>query len=260
MYDINDCDEAVSAHYQYDLWRMAVSIVFVGRGNKHARDEQADACDWFACGYLLALNDYALTGGEAEAIFDQSNTYGALKGFLEEAQKQNSRAAMLKKWTNRRGRSKRNDKLEKIADFDYQTIEAGVQKYQQDRVKRPEADPGKFFSVKDIARRVDAGIGSLGVPRFYVLIAGDDDGPRILDVKMQSIPTAYKFLTDEDQAEYHLLTQNTHRYPGKNARWHEAAYRAMAKGTDDRLGWMQLSDGFYSVRELSFFKETLDTD
>ena len=77
---------------------------------------------------------------------------------------------------------------------------------------------------------------------------------------MQSIPTAYKFLTDEDQAEYHLLTQNTHGYPGQNARWHEAAYRAMAKGTDDRLGWMQLSDGFYSIRELSFFKETLDTD
>jgi hypothetical protein len=34
----------------------------------------------------------------------------------------------------------------------------------------------------------------------------------------------------------------------------------MAKYTDDRLGWLQLSDGFYSVRELSFFKETLDTD
>lgn len=260
VYDINDYDEAVIADYQYDLWRMAVSIVLVGRGHKLDQDEQEDVCDSFAASCLLASSEYARAGGEAEAIFDQSNTNGALKNFLQEVEKENSRAAMLKKWTNGRGRFKLNDKLKKVADPDYQAIVAGVQRYQQDRVKRPEADPDKFFVVHDVARRVNAGVGSLGVPRFYVLVAGDEDGPRILDIKLQSIPTAYKFLTDEDQAEYHLLIQDTRRYPGENARWHEAAYRAMAKDTDDRLGWLQLSDGFYSVRELSFFKETLDTD
>lgn len=259
VYDINDYDEAVIADYQYDLWRMAVSIVLVGRVHELTKDEQAGACDSFAASYLLTLSKYARAGGEAEAVFDQNNTDGVLRNFLKKVQKENSRDAMLKKWTNGRGRFELNDKLKKVADLDYQAIVAGVQRYQLDRVKRPEADPEKFFVVHDVARRVNAGVGSLGVPRFYVLVAGDDDGPRILDVKLQSIPTAYKFLTDEDQAEYHHLTQDTRSYPGENARWHEAAYRAMSKGTDDRLGWLQLSDGFYSVRELSFFKETLDT-
>ena len=260
VYDINDYDEAVIADYQYDLWRMAVSIVLVSRRHELDRDEQAGVCNSFTSAYLLTLSDYARAGGEAEAVFDQNNTDGALKNFLKKVQNENSRDAMLKKWTNGRGRFKLNDKLKKVADPDYQAIAAGVQQYQQHRVKRPEADPEKFFAVHDIARRVAAGIGSLGVPRFYILVAGDNDGPRILDVKKQSIPTAYKFLTDEDQTEYHLLTQSTLGYPGENARWHEAAYRAMAKGTDDRLGWMQLTDGFYSVREISFFKETFDTD
>lgn len=259
VYDINDYDEAVIADYQYDLWRMAVSIVLVGREHELTKDEQGGACDSFAASYLRALSEYARAGGEAEAIFDQNTTNGALETFFHEVEEKNSRAAMLKKWTNGRARFKRNDKLKKVADSQYQAIVAGVQRYRQARVMRPEVDPEKFFVVHDVARRVNAGVGSLGVPRFYVLVAGDDDGPRILDVKLQSIPTAYQFLTGEDQAEYHRLTQDTRSYPGENARWHEAAYRAMAKGTDDRLGWLQLSDGFYSVRELSFFKETLDT-
>ena len=77
-----------------------------------------------------------------------------------------------------------------------------------------------------------------------------------MDIKQQPGPTAYHFLGGDDQKEYQWFL---HRFAGQNARWHEAAYRAMAKYTDDHLGWMELSDGFYSVRERSFFKEAFDT-
>jgi len=48
-------------------------------------------------------------------------------------------------------------------------------------VKIPESDVGKIFSVQDVARRVEAGIGSLGVARFYVLVGGLDESGLITD-------------------------------------------------------------------------------
>jgi len=81
--------------------------------------------------------------------------------------------------------------------------------------------------------------------------SNDDD--RILDVKQQSKPTPYHYLSEEERIAYDRSFEN-------DAQRHAAAYLALTKHTDDHLGWMQLSDGYYSVRELSPFKESLDTD
>jgi hypothetical protein len=93
-----------------------------------------------------------------------------------------------------------------------------------------------------------------------VLIKGKNNKlktDRILDVKRQSRPIPYQFLPEEDKREYDFFTD---KVPGQDAIWHAAAYRAMAMDTDDHLGWMELSDGFYSVRERSFYKESIDLE
>jgi len=58
------------------------------------------------------------------------------------------------------------------------------------------------FKLLDCARRLGAGTGSLGTPRFYLLIhdrAGD--GERILGVKRLVHPTGYAFLDPAQQAD-----------------------------------------------------------
>jgi uncharacterized protein (DUF2252 family) len=269
VYDINDYDEAVIADYQYDLWRMAVSIVLVARQDDNTKlsdKDQAEVIDAFASSYLDQLRSYVKKdGSEDTMVLDASNTDGPLAAFLKDPKKKRSRVKMLDDWTELAGGGRRFDlagskgKLVDVSDSRRSEILQGIGEYEATLVKQPKNHRSGYFEVKDVARRLLAGTGSLGVQRFYVLIAGADDSPqsvRILDIKCQLEPTAYHFLGSQDRVEYEWLLEE---YLGRDARWHEAAYRAMAKYTDDHLGWMELSDGFYSVRERSFFQETFAT-
>ena len=269
VYDINDYDEAVIADYQYDLWRMAVSIVLVARQDENAKlsdKDQAAVIDAFASSYLDQLRFYVKKdGSEDTMVFDASNTGSPLVEFLKDPKKRSSRAKMLDDWTQLAGGGRRfnlagsKGKLADVSDSRRSEILQGMRDYEATLVKQPKNHRSGYFEVKDVARRLAAGTGSLGVQRFYVLIAGADDSPqsnRILDIKQQLGPTAYHFLSSQDRAEYEWLLK---KYLGRDARWHEAAYRAMAKYTDDHLGWMKLSDGFYSVRERSIFQEAFPT-
>lgn len=270
VYDINDYDEAVIADYQYDLWRMAISIVLDARQDKHSKlsdQDQEEVIDAFASSYLDQLRFYVENSGEDTIIFDASNTDGPdgpLATFLKDLKKESSRAKMLDDWTQLAGGERRfnladsKGKLAAVSDSRRNEILGGMKRYEDQLVKK-QSYPSGYFTVKDIARRLSAGTGSLGVQRFYVLIAGADDSPqsaRILDIKRQLQPTAYHFLSSLDRADYEKFLSEFH---GHDGRWHEAAYRAMAKYTDDHLGWMELSDGFYSVRERSFIREAFDT-
>jgi uncharacterized protein (DUF2252 family) len=264
VYDINDFDEAVIADYQYDLWRMAVSIVLVAREQGDlSRKEQKQVVAAFSRAYLDTVAGYCARGGERDTIFDRRNTFGRLDNLLKKVEKKKTRAEMLADWTAD-GRflvEEKPDKLAVIPDALRQEIIAAMAPYRtQSLAKRPAGaeDNANYFQVRDVARRLSAGTGSLGTPRFYVLIHGDNEElktDRILDVKKQARPVPYQFLPAEDQREYDFFTK---AHPGRDAVWHAAAYRAMAKDTDDLLGWMALSDGYYSVRERSFTKETLD--
>jgi uncharacterized protein (DUF2252 family) len=269
VYDVNDFDESVIADYQYDLWRMAVSLVLVAQENGgFSHKKQANVIKAFAASYLQTLSSYLGNNSEYETIFTPDNTYGRLNNFLEGCEKQSRRSTMLEKWTREKDGSRHfhppepDEKLGelKITDPRRTEILEAMEAYESDLWKKPEGHHGDYFRIKDIARRLKAGIGSLGVPRYYVLIEGETDSPdddRILDVKHQSKPTAYYYLSEPDQIEYFQFRS---QFPGEEAKWHEAAYRALARHTDDHLGWMELSDGFYSVRERSFFKETFRTE
>jgi len=268
VYNINDFDESVIADYQYDLWRMAVSIVLVAHQNGHlSPKKQAEVIDGFADRYLETLRAYADADDDREdrVVFGKDTAYGKLAGFLERVEEKSRRSKMLKKWTRlddgvrRFAVSESDGKLGWVPPTRQAEILQGMEHYECTLVKLPEGHHDGYFKVKDIARRLLAGTGSLGVPRYYVLIEGDgesEEDDHILDVKWQTKPTAYHFLDECDKEEYGMLRQH---FKGGDARWHEAAYRAMAKHTDDHLGWMELSDGVYSVRDRSLFKRTFPT-
>jgi uncharacterized protein (DUF2252 family) len=81
---------------------------------------------------------------------------------------------------------------------------------------------------------------------------------RILDVKRQGAPAAYPHLNAQQRA---LLDRAAANHPSRTVQ----AYRALVADADDHLGSMTLSDGVYSVRERSPYKDTfpgedLDTE
>ena len=263
VYDLNDFDDAIIADYQYDLWRMAVSIILVAyQNNDLSIGQQEMVLDSFSQSYLDTMRACRKSKKNDFGHATRHSTYGKLKQFLSSVEGQYNREGMLNRWAPKNKGKRRfdlsRDKLGEITETERSMILKAIPAYQHS-LSKGLAKKDAYFKVEGIARRLDAGTGSLGRSRYYVLIAGDkEDDPdkcRILDIKYQSKPTAYTFLGDEAQREYNDRFRN-------DAQRCMQAYQALTQRTDRHLGWVHLeskdvrfSSGYYLVRERSPYKE-----
>mmetsp|Transcript_7635 Transcript_7635/g.13805 ORF Transcript_7635/g.13805 Transcript_7635/m.13805 type:complete len:256 (-) Transcript_7635:204-971(-) len=165
---------------------------------------------------------------------------------------------MLEKWTEvEDGSSTFDQSLYKIGEATSQerdTITDAMESYGMSLSGSLQYS-SSYFAVKDVAKRLYAGTGSYGTPRYYILIEGESDSntdDRILDIKLQVDPTPHLFAPNP------IYDNFLHA-----ADAHAEGYKALTANTDDHLGWMELSngppEGVYSVRERSPFKESFPT-
>lgn len=253
IYDLDDFDEAVIANYQWDVWRMAVSVALAAGGD--GIDALVDA---FSESYLDTLADYAGNNDERSTSFTRRNTDGPLRDFLAQVERAGSRAQLLDAWTRQEGGARvfdlALDDLEPVAPAIAAAVSAAMPAYIATTGGKLRTIPG-YFTIKGIARRLDAGLGSLGVPRYYVLIEGesaDVDDDRILDLKRQGTPAAHPYIDSAERA----LTDAAAATPAERT---ITAFRALSRDADDHLGWLALADGTYSARERSPHKKTFPT-
>lgn len=253
-YDLNDFDEALVADYQIDLWRMATGIELAGRELHVGRKKRAQAIERFARGYLAALSDCAGPGNQRELDPDRSERVlkSSLEDFRDDVAKDESRKRMLREWTRkvagRRAFDLRLDSLGAATPTQILGVLRGLARYAG---RGPLRRPG-YYRAKSVARRLQAGTGSLGSARFYVLIEGpsrDDDDDLILDLKAQSAPAGLAHLDPQTRAG--LAVQ----FPNQAARV-AFAERALlgAPRADSHLGWLRIGSASYSVRQRSPFK------
>lgn len=266
VYGLNDFDEGIVADYQYDLWRLAVSLVLIARENGDlSAGAQENVLDALASSYLRTLTKFIDNHKAHKTAYTRENTYGRLHKFLKEVEKKQSRVKHLDKWTNEvDGRHQFDlflDDLQPVSDADRAGILAALPAY----VKRIEGDRefgDDFFEVEDIAVRVGAGTGAVGSLRYYVLIRADgdvDSDDVILDVKQQGRPSAYPYATQPQLDEYNKY------FPNEGIR-HAKCCRALSFHPDDLLGWMKFKpqnkdeEVVFSVRERSPFKKSFRTE
>ena len=116
MYGLNEFDEAVIADYQYDVWRMAISVVLTASSNGGECATEGvlkAAVQAFARSYLRSVLGYKHEeGGQKQkgAVEGQApplsmlfasmggNVKGRLLRFLAIVDREYSRKKMLKKW------------------------------------------------------------------------------------------------------------------------------------------------------------------
>jgi uncharacterized protein (DUF2252 family) len=260
VYGLNDFDSSVIADYQYDLWRFATSLVLVARQNGgFSGKDQDEILDAFSDSYLDTLDSYIGNNKAEKVIYTTKNTYGELRDFLKKVEKDKSRDKQLDEWTKKHKKGRRTfdlslDDLEPVTEEERVEINAAMDNYKISLSEEVKAQLS--FTVEDIAHRLWAGTGSLGTPRFYVLIKGQnkfDKDYHILDVKRQSKPDGYTYLSERDRMEYDIRFDN-------DAQRQAEAYRGLAKHADNFLGWAQLHNGDYSVRERSPYKKTFPTE
>ena len=260
-YGMDDFDDALIGDYQYDVWRLAISLVLDARENAELSPKAIDkALNKLLEGYMDTLSVHREDDVAIHAI-TLDNAKDPLQSFMGKVADKQSRARMLEKWTTLdpdKGRqfAERPGKLANLpADVASQLRRIIEQEYQQ-TLQHPikESDPQHFF-VKDTARRLDAGTGSLGVERYYVLIEGGADHEHddvILDIKEQVTPEAYRLMDKAQQQAWRKL------FPNEGIR-HAAAFHAIAEHPDAYLGWLTMNGKVFSVRERSPFKKDYPT-
>ena len=177
-FDLNDFDEAVLAPPTWEVARFLTSVFVAADILKLPRADSTLLGKTFLTAYTTALID-----GKARWIERHCAT-GMVRQLLRSVEHRSHRA-MLKERTTGAGIKCRlrhlEDRILPATAADRRLVVELVGQFAEHC-----PDP-RFFKVLDVARRV-AGLGSLGVPRFAVLVRGHDikNGQRLLDLKHES--------------------------------------------------------------------------
>lgn len=262
IYGLDDFDDGIVGDYQYDLWRLVISLVLDCRNQNNFKSKEIrKTVKKLGKAYLETIINDHHDPTKKEIHFTKKNTKGKLRKFLKKVEKKEIRSKMLEKWTTltetgKRVFDKEAEKLSELSPEEWENINIAFPKYRNTLSGEIPANDDRYFQIKDIAKRLYAGTGSLGTPRYYLLIEGNTVTPHddiILDVKRQDFPAAYAEMNEEEKAAYH------HVFSHEGDR-HAQAFRAIAEHPDQYLGWIELPDGVYSVRERSPFKEDFPTE
>ncbi|MDR5900341.1 DUF2252 family protein [Halomonas vilamensis] len=259
-YGMDDFDDALIGDYQYDLWRLTISLVL------DARENVGLSRKGIRKGLVALVESYhdELVGhqrGETPGAVTLDTAKGPLKPFMQHVGDKHSRAKSLQKWTQQtaEGRrfAERPDKLAGLsAHIGSQLRKAVEEEYPQTLQSRRAEAEDSHFRVKDMARRLNAGTGSLGLERYYVLIEGGRNHEHddvILDIKQQTPPEGWALMTRNEKQAWRSA------FPHEGIR-HAAAFCAIAEHPDIYLGWLHLDDRVFSVRERSPYKKDFPTD
>ena len=92
IFCMDDFDDSIVADYQFDLWRMAISIILDCRDNGVFDDStQKKAVMGFARGYMSEMASHQDEDPKNEVHLTKDTAEGLIKKFLEKVEKKKSR-------------------------------------------------------------------------------------------------------------------------------------------------------------------------
>jgi len=178
-YDINDFDEAALLPCDFDLVRFTASVLLAGEEWKLTPLQTSRVCLRYLDAYSRTVTD-AVRDSRAGEIGPGSG-HGAVEELLDKLARASPRE-FLDEFTEKKQGDRRiirdPDKRPEINEPEAKRVCRSVEAFGKQIGK------GDAFAVQDVCGRI-AGIGSLGVPRYLVLVKGEgtNDRGRLLDVK-----------------------------------------------------------------------------
>ena len=236
-FDLNDFDEAGLAPAIWEVSRFVTSLYVASPQLRLTRVGTNELANQFLVAYQTAL-----ATGKPGSIERPSAT-GVVRALLDRVGKR-TRASFV------RSRTKLDKGKRRLEIDGKHTLPATADQRREverwlDKFAKSQANP-KFFEILDVARRV-AGVGSLGLNRYVVLVRGDGgrDGNAVLDAKQarpSSMTSADKLRQPEWKSEPDRIVSIEHRM--------QAVVPAM-------LNAVRIGDGGYVLRELQSTKDRL---
>lgn len=186
-FDINDFDEAALAPATWELARFLTSVLVGAKTLEVNRSEAIALCHCFLDRYTAALQD-----GKARWL-ERATAKGMVKDLLSGLKKRRRPEFLDRRTQCQHGKRRLrldNKRALPVAEADYQKVVRFMADFAESQ-PNPE-----FFKVIDVARRI-AGIGSLGIERYVILVEGTGSpaGNYLLDLKYEPGSALAPYLT-----------------------------------------------------------------
>jgi uncharacterized protein (DUF2252 family) len=250
IFDLNDFDETIPGPWEWDVLRMAASLVLAGREAGNPDRENADAVRSFVRAYREAMGRFA------EMTFLEIVRYevkrylraGPAHVALARAERASPQHALAKLTVPvGRGLRRFHDRspiLRHVPDRVAADVIRSLADYRETLGPDRQLAMGVYRPV-DVAFKI-VGTGSVGTRDYVVLMfGGGPDDPLMLQVK-EELPSCY-----------HPYLPDVRPFEHQGRRVAEGQHR-MQSATDPFLGWTRLEGRDYLVRQLADHKAKVE--
>lgn len=208
---------------------------------------------------------------EEKLIIDGTKAGPFLRSNVTKVLRKKNIESALTKWTVGKGRNQRfrddsklPEELQKIVPLNrnselYSQIQTQMEEL---HARFSQEFSARHYKVLDIGQRLNAGTGSLGSERFYVLIKGYSGGRRvILDIKAQSQPADWNTMGSARRNLYRTSYLDPKTGLINHAKRAYEGHVLMSSKANPHSGWVHIDRGknpsYFTVYELNPFKEGL---
>ncbi len=264
VFDINDFDESLRGPFEWDLKRMAASIVLAGRESRHKESAARGAAEEFVLHYCEKMRTFAevafLEVGryqvhrmssiapvhDALLKAERASPLHTLELLTEPASsKPVEKTAPLgrKPETTRRFKTIEPN-LKRISGSQAAKVVAALTPY-RNTLEPQRQHLLSLYRPVDVAFKV-VGTGSIGLRDYCIYFEGNGAGdPLFLQMKEETASVYANYLSDAHPAHHH----------GQRA---VEGQRAMQVQSDPFLGWTTMEGRDYLVRQLNDHKGSID--
>lgn len=260
LFDLNDFDETLPGPWEWDVERLAVSLILAARDRAMSEAEADEAVDRCLEAYRVAMGDYAgmsqldvwyaKVDVDDEITFASPDEHGPAASVARRARRRTALQAVNKLTTVVDGRRRIVDDppiVEHIPDLaTVHAIRTLLDRYASSLAEDRRTLLDRF-EVIDVARKV-VGVGSVGTHCWIALLTADadDSTPLLLQVKEANRSVLEPW-----------IGASLHRNHGERV---VVGQRLMQAASDIFLGWTNFKERHYYVRQLRDMKGSIDLD
>jgi uncharacterized protein (DUF2252 family) len=249
VFDFNDFDETIRGPWEWDVKRMAASLVLAGEESGHSRAECKSAVRIFTGEYCKSVAEFSRTPilAVARHQIHRTKRVEPIHAALRQSERARPLDLLQKLAAQDRYQQVRFRDLKpnswRISGEEARTVLASIAFYREN-LARERRHMFDLFHVADVGFKV-VGTGSVGLRNYILLCEGN--GPRdpmFLQIK-QEMPSAYA----------KILPDTKYSHEGRRA---ADGQRAIQPISDLLLGWTTIGEHHYLVRQLNDHKGSID--
>lgn len=248
IFDLNDFDETIRGPWEWDLKRMATSIILAGREAQQKRAVRRAAVEALVESYCQSMAEFAYMPilQVARYFIHREERVRPIHAALRESQRTNQ-SDMLKKFTEADGRGDPRFRdgrpvFWRVTGQEAKDVYASLKNYRA--CLSPERQ-----QLFDLFRPIDVGFkvvgtGSVGMRDYIVLFEGNGKkDPLFLQIKQQ------------EKSAYAAWLASAYSHQGRRV---AEGQRAIQPVSDLMLGWTAFGGHEYLVRQLNDHKGSID--